>query len=126
MLISIQDSAHSRQVKMGFTTSTLDFFLREMVQPCKYQNNENTSNNTKIFFMKYLIEVSFKLKFVSSVALRKNERTVVSGISDVGGHNPVFQTTLLPLLAGDVVQLQVCLENRNHYHLFKIIYHQKL
>ena len=97
---------------MGYTVSTLDFFLREMVQPCKYQNNEDTSKNTKIFFMKYLIEVSFKLKFVSSVALRKNERTVVSGISDVGGHNPVFQTTLLPLLAGDVVQLQVCLENR--------------
>ena len=63
--------------------------------------------------IKYLIEVSFKLKFVSSVALRKNERTVVSGISDVGGHNPVFQTTLLPLLTGDVVQLQVIFEDKN-------------
>ena len=84
-----------------------------MVQQCKYQNNENTSKNTKIFLIKYLIEVSFKLKFVSSVALRKNERTVVSGISDVGGHNPVFQTTLLPLLTGDVVQLQVIFEDKN-------------
>ena len=42
-----------------------------------------------------------------SVALRKNERTVVSGISDIGGHNPVFQSTLLQLQVGDVVQLQV-------------------
>ena len=61
MLISILDSAHSRPAKMGYTASTLDFFLREMVQQCKYQNNENTSKNTKIFFIKYLIELSFKL-----------------------------------------------------------------
>ena len=46
----------------------------------------------------------------------------MSGISDVGGHNPVFQTTLLPLLAGDVVQLQVCLENRNFEHWFNPFY----
>ena len=59
------------------------------------------------------MELLLKVKFFSSVALRKNERTVVSGISDVGGHNPVFQTTLLPLLTGDVVQLQVILEDKN-------------
>ena len=68
---------------------------------------------TALSIIKYLVELSLKVKFVSSVALRKNERTVVSGISDVGGHNPVFQTTLLPLLTGDVVQLQVCFEDRN-------------
>ena len=42
-----------------------------------------------------------------SVALRKNGQTIVSGMSNTGGHNPVFQSTLLPLLVGDVVQLEV-------------------
>ena len=45
-----------------------------------------------------------------SVALRKNGQTVVSGMSDTGGHNPVFQSTLLALRVGDVVQLEVILK----------------
>ena len=49
----------------------------------------------------------FKRLQFCSVALRKNEQTIVSGISDIGGHNPVFQSTIIPLLVGDVVQLQV-------------------
>ena len=57
-----------------------------------------------------------KIIFMCSVALRKNERTIVSGISDTGGHNPVFQSTLLPLLVGDVVQLQVFLKHQLFQH----------
>ena len=34
----------------------------------------------------------YYLKINFSVALRKNEQTIVSGISDIGGHNPVFQS----------------------------------
>ena len=56
-----------------------------------------------IFLNYYYSTINF------SVALRKNEQTIVSGISDIGGHNPVFQSTMLPLIVGDVVQLQVYL-----------------
>ena len=41
------------------------------------------------------------------VALRRNSVTVISGLSEKVGHNPSFQSTLIQLKAGDVVQLEV-------------------
>lgn len=46
------------------------------------------------------------------VVLRKNGNTVVSSISQEGGYNPVFQSTLLPLESGDVVQLEARIKVR--------------
>ena len=42
-----------------------------------------------------------------SVSLRVNGRTVVSALSDTGGHNPVSQSALQFLNVGDVAQLEV-------------------
>ena len=41
------------------------------------------------------------------VALRRNSVTVISGLSEKVGHNPSFQSTLIQLKVGDVVQLEV-------------------
>jgi len=41
-----------------------------------------------------------------SVALRVKGRTVVSAISPEDGHNPVTQSALIHLFAGDAVQLE--------------------
>ena len=46
------------------------------------------------------------LIFFLRVALRRNSVTVVSGLSEKSGHNPVFQSTILQLDVGDVVQLE--------------------
>ena len=69
-----------------------------------------------VFLRKYEYSIHFSY---CSVALRKNEKTIVSGISDVGGHNPVFQSTLLPLQVGDVVQLQANILFKNNIWIDK-------
>ena len=43
----------------------------------------------------------------ASVALRLNGQTLVSAMSESGGHNPVTQSAIALLKAGDVVQLEV-------------------
>ena len=59
-----------------------------------------------IFILNYNIRI-FPTRVTNSVALRKNGHTIVSGMSNTGGHNPVFQSTLLHLRIGDAVQLEV-------------------